>query len=103
MPGTSFDSDISTTLPRNIDHAALLAAVLQKLFPRPEHREAVIGILGTYGREAFHREAPRVHLRILKLAGSDVESVKQWISPACLDWRDLLVEAEYWYSFGNAN
>jgi hypothetical protein len=37
---------------------------------------------------------------VLKLSGSDIESVKKWTSLACSDWRDLLVEAEYPYSFG---
>ena len=94
------DTDFSSLLPQNIDHSSFLPKVLEKLFPQQELRETVIGILGEYGRKEFHLEIPRVHLGILKLAGSDVESVKRWTSLACLDWRDLLIEAEYRYSFG---
>ena len=61
-----------------------------------------IGILAAYGGEEFHREVPRVRLGILRLAGSDVAGVRRWTSLACLDYRDLLVEAEYRYSFGKA-
>lgn len=94
------EADFSSRLPRDIDHSSLLPKVLEKLFPQQELRETVIGILGEYGSREFHREIPRVHLGILRLAGSDVESVKSWTSLACLDWRDLLVEAEYRHSFG---
>jgi len=93
-------ADFSSLLPQDIDHSSFLPKVLEKLFPQPELRETVIGILGEYGREELHREIPRVHLGILRLAGNDVESVKRWTSLACLDWRDLLIEAEYRYSFG---
>ena len=63
-------------------------------------RETAIAILGAYGREAYQRETPRVHLGILRLSGSDLESIKRWTSLACSDYRDLLVEAEYRRSFG---
>jgi hypothetical protein len=94
------DTDFSSLLPKDIDHDSFLPKVLEKLFPQREIRETALGILGEYGREEFHIEIPRVHLGILKLAGSDVEAVKQWASLACADWRDLLIAAEYPYSFG---
>jgi hypothetical protein len=92
--------NVSAFLPRDIDHSAVLPKVLKKLFPDPRLREKVAAILRAYGRQDYHREAPRVHLGILRLSGSDVESIRKWTSLACLDYRDLLVAAEYRRSFG---
>jgi len=94
------DTDFFSLLPSEIDHSAFLPKVLEKLFPDPLLRGSVVAILGAYGRKDNHREAPRVHLGILRLSGSDVESIKSWTSLACSDYRDLLVEAEYRRSFG---
>ena len=94
------DIDHPSFIPSKIDHAAFLPKVLEKLFPDAMFREKVVAILGAYGREDYHREAPRVHLGILRLSGSDLESIKRWTSLACSDYRDLLIEAEYRRSFG---
>src|SRR5262247_64254 len=101
MPlGSVMDIDSCSFLPSRIDHSTFLPKVLEKLFPDPMVRESVVAILGAYGRKDYHSEAPRVHLGILRLSGSDVESIKRWTSFACSDYRDLLVEAEYRRSFG---
>jgi len=92
--------DPSSFRPSKIDHSAYLPKVLEKLFPEAALRESVVAILGAYGREDYHLEAPRVHMGILRLSGNDVEHVKRWTSLACSDFRDLLVEAEYRHSFG---
>src|SRR5262245_7125894 len=87
-------------VPSKIDHAALLPSVLEKLFPDTMLRDEVLALLGAYGPEDYHLEAPRVHLGILRLSGSDLERIKRWTSLACMDFRDLLVEAEYRRSIG---
>jgi hypothetical protein len=84
----------------DIDYSSFLPQVLAKLFRGEDQRDVVVRILGAYGREDFHLEVPRVHLGILKLSGSDVEQIKKWTAVACSDFRDLLVDAEYRYSFG---
>jgi hypothetical protein len=92
--------DPSSFRPSKIDHSAYLPKILEKLFPDASVRESVVAILGTYGREDYQREVPRVHMGILRLSGNDVEQVRRWTSLACSDFRDLLVEAEYRHSFG---
>jgi hypothetical protein len=72
---------------------------LNKLFPNVSTRQEVVGILGAYGREDFHREVDRVHLGILKLSGTDLVEIKSWTNVACSDFRDLLVDAEYPLTF----
>jgi hypothetical protein len=94
------DVDHRYFIPSEIDHSVFLPKVLEKLFTDATIREEVVAILGAYGREDYHGEATRVHLGILRLSGSDLESIKRWTSLACSDYRDLLIEAEYRRSFG---
>ena len=77
------------------DHSKLLPRLLEKLFPREEERDQIIDILGQYGGEDFQREADRVRMAILKLAGKSPEQVRYYTVMACRDYRDVLAAAEY--------
>ncbi|HEY2572879.1 MAG TPA: hypothetical protein VGH65_02380 [Verrucomicrobiaceae bacterium] len=52
-------------------------------------------MLAEYGPESWHREVDRVRLAILKLAGGNVEKLRQEIEVAKRDYRDVLAPAEY--------
>ena len=77
------------------DHSKLLPRLLEKMFPREEDREQVVDILEQYGSGDFHREADRVRMAILKLAGKSPEQVRYYTLQACRDYRDVLAGAEY--------
>jgi hypothetical protein len=83
-------SDCSTLIPR----------VLDKLYPDFAERSRATAILGVYGRESYHSEVERVRLGILRLAGADLPDLERWTALACMDFRDLLVAAEYPRTFG---
>ena len=57
--------------------------------------EEVLTTLATYGDEAWHREPERVRLAALKLAAGDLERLRQTVTDAGLDYRDVLAAAEY--------
>lgn len=75
------------------DHAALLPRILAKLFPDRAMRESAERVLGAYGRSDLEKD--RVHLGILRIAGADLDAIERWTRFACVDYRDLLVQAEY--------
>ena len=77
------------------DHSKLLPRVLEKLFPEKEEREQVVEILEQYGGADFHREADRVRMAILKVAGKSPEQIRYYTLQACRDYRDVLATAEY--------
>ena len=77
------------------DHSKLLPRLLEKMFPREEDREQVVDILGQYGSGDFHREADRVRMAILKVAGKSQEQIRYYTLQACRDYRDVLATAEY--------
>jgi hypothetical protein len=77
------------------DHCKLLPRLLEKLFPQEEERDQIIDILGQFGGEDFQREADRVRMAILKLAGKSQEQVRYFTLQACRDYRDVLAAAEY--------
>jgi len=52
-------------------------------------------LLSSYGTENWHREQNRVRLAILKLAGGNLQGIKQWVETAKSDYRDALAWAEY--------
>jgi hypothetical protein len=56
---------------------------------------AILAELTRYGREPHHQEVDRVRAAILRLAGSDLAKVRQMTDAACLDYRDVLLWAEY--------
>lgn len=72
-----------------------LARKLRTLFPDEAARAEVVGLLNRYGSETYEREADRVRLDILKLAGPAMEAVKTWVKIAKTDYRDVLASAEY--------
>ncbi len=64
-------------------------------FSSRELIESARKILGEYGVESYEREADRVRLAILKLAGADLEETKKYTKIAKVDYRDVLASAEY--------
>jgi hypothetical protein len=56
---------------------------------------AVLGILAEYGTEAHEPESARVRLAALKEARGDLDRLRQQVSSAKMDYRDVLSEAEY--------
>jgi len=77
------------------DHRKLLPKLLEKMFPLEEDQALVVDIMGRYGHEEFHREAERVKMAILKLAGRSPERIRYYTLMACRDYRDVLSAAEY--------
>jgi hypothetical protein len=77
------------------DYPTLLPRVLARLFPDPTARSRADAILGSYGQESYHNEIERVRLGILRLAGADLAGLERWTALARMDYRDLLVAAEY--------
>ncbi|MDQ3820189.1 MAG: hypothetical protein M3362_21265 [Acidobacteriota bacterium] len=55
----------------------------------------VLAILSEYGTENWQREADRVRLAALKLAGGSVELLRLHIKTAKSDYRDVIAPAEY--------
>jgi hypothetical protein len=52
-------------------------------------------LLNEYGGETWHREAERVRLAALRIAGGDLEKLRRAIEVAKSDYRDVLMAAEY--------
>lgn len=48
-----------------------------------------------YGVESHEREIERVRTGIVKLSAGDLELLREWVTLAKRDYRDLLVSAEY--------
>lgn len=68
--------------------------IVARDFPA-ELRPQVLQALAAYGTESYQREPHRVHLDILKLAGSDLARVVQETENAGCDYRDTILSAEY--------
>lgn len=64
--------------------------MLRRDFPR-ESWEVVVQLLLRY----TYREADRVRLATLKNANGDIRRLAQQIEWACMDYRDVLLSAEY--------
>ena len=77
----------------------LLPRVLVRLFPDETDRAEAIHALSAYGSKEFHGEVARVHLGVLRLSGADLLQIKKYTDLACVDFRDLLVAAEYAHTF----
>jgi hypothetical protein len=60
----------------------------------PEQRDTVIALLEEYGA-VDQPQWSRVALAILKLSGGDVEQVRYHLKLAKMDFRDVLIPAEY--------
>ena len=61
----------------------------------PEKVPDVLRILEAYGMEDFEREPARVRLAALKEARGDLDRLRQQVSWAKMDFRDVLSAAEY--------
>lgn len=68
---------------------------LAALFPAFAERRAAQLLLEGYGSAAHEREAERVRLAILKLAGADLDRLRRHVEMAKGDYRDVLAWAEY--------
>lgn len=77
------------------NYETLFPKVLAALYPARDDRDAVTAVLSRYGEERHHQEAPRIHVGILRLAGSDRAKLEELTRLACEDFRDLLCMAEY--------
>ena len=66
-----------------------------KMFPDRLLRDMVQNELSSYGQEGHEREGDRVRLAILKVAGTSLEQIREWLAIAKRDYRDVLACAEY--------
>ncbi|MFZ5569721.1 MAG: hypothetical protein ACOZF0_04925 [Thermodesulfobacteriota bacterium] len=73
----------------------ILLKKVADLFPDPQQQEQAHAVLSEYGKEASDLEPDRVRLAILKLAGADLECLKETTVSAKRDYRDILAWAEY--------
>ena len=62
----------------------------------PEDRSAALGVLAEYSGIG---EPHRVHLAILKMSYGDLAKLREWITTAQQDFRDVLAAAEYPLAF----
>lgn len=65
------------------------------MFPIEDLRDAARSQLERYGRHQWHSEVERVRLAILKWAGADVMAIGTRADDADVDYRDVLVAAEF--------
>ena len=69
--------------------------VIERDFPF-EQRSVVRSLFDEYPRQS-----PRVRLAVLKLAAGDIAKLREWLSVARIDFRDVLAPAESpGYRFG---
>lgn len=68
--------------------------VVREQFDEGE-RDGVEALLATYGTEPCERETERVLLCVLKLARGDAGKVRELVACAKLDYRDVILWAEY--------
>jgi len=69
--------------------------VVRRDFPADRFAEVMV-VLNEYGAdESWQREADRVRLATLKLAGGSMERLRNEIGAAKADYRDVLGPAEY--------
>jgi len=80
---------------KEFDQVEILAIKLEELFPDAGEREKAASLLASYGSEEDEREAGRVRLAALKLAGSDLGKLQGFLQSAREDYRDVLAWAEY--------
>lgn len=74
--------------------AELVDALVARLF-RPEVRAEAAGLLGQYGTQAHEREEIRVRVAALKLSDGSPDRLRDLITRAKQDYRDVLAWAEY--------
>jgi hypothetical protein len=74
--------------------AELVDALVARLF-RPEVHAEAAGLLGQYGTQAHEREEIRVRVAALKLSDGSLDRLRDLITRAKQDYRDVLAWAEY--------
>lgn len=85
-------AQVQQRIPRVTDED--VARVVRRDMAPSEQQEA-ISALSQYGAEAWHPEAARVRLAALKLADGSLVQLRKYVELACLDYRDVLISAEY--------
>lgn len=78
-----------------VDYKAVLARKLGSMFPDPGTRSVVEEELNRYGTESYEKDPWRVRLDVLKIAGTSVDKIKEWVGIAKNDSRDVMAAAEY--------
>ena len=71
-----------------------VARVVRRDFA-PDDVPAALALVAEYGIEDHEREPDRVRAATLKLARGDLTRLRQQVSQAKMDYRDVLSEAEY--------
>ena len=79
----------------SIDYQKVLACKLASMFQTEPAGNQASSILQAYGQAEHERQASRVKLAILKLAGSDLAEIERYTAIAKWDYRDVLSWAEY--------
>lgn len=82
----------------DLDYDKLLPMALRVVYANRQERSIIREKLNAFGRESYHNEISRVKLGILYLASMEPEKIDAFIRLACVDYRDLLVAAEFPYS-----
>jgi hypothetical protein len=68
--------------------------IVRREFPEKLHAEVFL-MLKEYGKESCEREVDRVRMAMLKMANGTLEGLKNELSTAKSDYRDVLAYAEY--------
>jgi hypothetical protein len=96
-------TQVKADLQRRWDRARIIAqphtredvlAAAARDFPR-EDPASIMAILDLYGTEPAHRERERVQMDILVVSGGDMNKLLQYVDLARMDYRDVIVMAEY--------
>jgi hypothetical protein len=74
--------------------AELVDALVARLF-RPEVRAEAAALLAQYGTQAHEREEIRVRVAAVKLSDGSLDRLRDLITRAKQDYRDVLAWAEY--------
>jgi hypothetical protein len=74
--------------------AALVQALIARLFS-PQVAAEAANVLAQYGTQAHEREEIRVHVAALKLSEGSLERLRELVTHAKRDYRDVLAWAEY--------
>lgn len=80
---------------KNYNEKEILSQKLAVMFPNDKHKDQARKILSEYGTEPSEPEPDRVRLAILKLAGANIDCLKETTTGAKRDFRDILAWAEY--------
>jgi hypothetical protein len=71
-----------------------VVAAVEAAFPE-SNCARVLELLDSYGVEPYERERERVQLAVLKLSEGNEEKVREFVTVAKRDYRDVLFWAEY--------